>query len=616
LTIQEQRRACESACEPAACCYKPEGDEDNCKGERICESFTECNILTEKGLQDFWANQDSGTQGAATDLNSNADENNASDQSSSSELGHDEFEEPDGGENIEVNGELRTKRDIEKEINQKCIENDLSSKDYLVACQTTCEPAKCCFVDGDNSCKGYKFCDAFMECQVLAGHIDELEELDGGESIELNGESRTKQDIEKEINQKCKDSDLSIKDDLVACQTICEPATCCFVDGDNTCKGYKFCDAFMECQLLAGHIDELEEPDGEEKIELNGESRTKQNIELDIYRKCIDGDLSSKEDLVACETICEPSICCFVDGDNTCKGYNFCDAFVECQVLAQFVTIAENSAGGENSNADRSNPAPVLQTTGESSTSLGTTPLPEDETDKMNTGSLLNALNELDSSPADAVPDNSVVAQDSIPDVVQDITISEGSLTSVDQETSPQNNDIVQDSAEDQGGNLGEPLKDPDNEEIFILGEKYTKLELETKVHAICADLSSDESRRACNEVCEPSECCSEDGQDGCKGDPFCDAFSFCSVLADDPGNFIAADDGKVFFVDGHKYTEAEIQRKVHSKCALVDLSMQESRQACGDLCKLGKCCFQSGEKSCKGDTFCNAFADCEELIL
>ncbi len=84
--------------------------------------------------------------------------------------------------------------------------------------------------------------------------------------------------------------------------------------------------------------------------------------------------------------------------------------------------------------------------------------------------------------------------------------------------------------------------------------------------------------------------------------------------MIDDSSN--NADSGQVFFVDGHNYTEAELEKVIHDKCLLKDLSIQENHVACADLCKLGKCCFRSGDKSCKGDSFCSAFGDCKELIL
>ncbi len=134
------------------------------------------------------------------------------------------------------------------------------------------------------------------------------------------------------------------------------------------------------------------------------------------------------------------------------------------------------------------------------------------------------------------------------------------------------------------------------------------------KLQDACSDLSSEDNRRTCVTLCEPADCCHEYGDNNCLGDPLCDLFASCSALEQKSSNSV--DSGRVFFVDGHKYTEAELERRIRDKCLLKDLSVHENYDACTDLCKLGKCCFRSGEKSCKGDTFCNAFGDCKELIL
>jgi hypothetical protein len=152
------------------------------------------------------------------------------------------------------------------------------------------------------------------------------------------------------------------------------------------------------------------------------------------------------------------------------------------------------------------------------------------------------------------------------------------------------------------------------DEEIFIHGEKFSKEELMQKLQVTCSDLSSDDNRRTCIALCEPAECCREKGEEKCLGDPFCNLFASCSALIDNSSN--NADSGKVFFVDGHKYTEAELEKVIRDMCLLKDLSIQENHDACADLCKLGKCCFRSGDKSCKGDSFCSAFGDCKELLL
>jgi len=610
----ETRAECDELCEPAECCFE---SPNYCalSADQCGTTYKSCKVL----YDDF-------------------------------------FEEPGAADKFYFNGGVYFAAQVERNVYDTCIASDITIQEQRRACETACEPAACCFIEeGDNSCKGERMCESFVECSILK----EQAVLD----LELNqdnvmADQNSASDLGVVVDQN-PDNAVSNQDSVA-----------------DQSKGAE-----------SGHFDEPEVPDGGDVVIINGVATQIQEIKSQIAANCVDKDLSSEENRAACMITCEPSTCCFIEGDNSCKGARFCDMFKECEVFLNLIkdsppsenpyvnqgptdpsqtsdagqdagTVEQSSQGDQGvANVDGASYSPpsdntmeevdIASQSGNLNVSPETIESPQnssieqdketvDQSDQINTSLLLNALNEVDSSPIDIVPEQTI-NQDAVPAdqsslIGQDTatamtsngdqvitepneqasdsgTVSESSPGSVVKEGSEQS------PPDDQGSTGEQQPRGPDNEEIFIQGEKYTKEELEQKLQASCTDLSSDVNRRACIALCEPAGCCTEDGPNSCKGESFCEVFVSCTALANSSAQSSGAD-GKIFIVDGHKYTEKEMEWNVRDKCALKDLTSQVNRQACADLCRHGKCCFQSGEKSCKGDTFCNAFGDCEELIL
>jgi hypothetical protein len=510
-------------------------------------------------------------------------------------------------------------------------------------CDELCSVAVCCF-ESRNECNLGDQCEkVYGPCTVLYDNV--FEEQGASDTLDINGGVLTVAEAEKNVYEACIASDLSQQEQLRACLTVCEPATCCFLEGEEGCKGEKLCSPYKECEILSkldgyatqepvsssssgetsfatGEMVAGGQDGGYDVVIINGNTFTKHEIEKDIRMKCVESDLSIEENLMACETMCESGDCCFFDNENSCKSLEFCDAYAECQVLSRFkegtlpsdnpfsyqlgiATSPHMSESGqeqtetmEQNYINHYSQASPNSDEISSYTSQNETITPneglsssEDELDKYNTAKLLNALNEVDTSPEATAQTQSSVGRDQISASVE----VEDQFPIIDQI-------VVENNRQE------------DDEEIFIHGEKFSKEDLMQKLQDACSDLTSEDNWRTCITLCEPADCCHEYGGKKCLGDPLCDLFASCSALEDKSSN--SADTGKVFFVDGQKYTEAELERRIRDKCLLKDLSVQENYDACADLCKLGKCCFRSGEKSCKGDTFCSAFGGCKELIL
>lgn len=615
----DTRAECDQLCDPAECCFE---SPNYCTIPAYeCEStYSSCKVL----YDDF-------------------------------------FEEPGASDKFYFNGGVYFAAQVERDVYDRCIASDITIQEQRRACETACEPAACCFIEeGEASCKGERLCESFVQCSILKeqavsdldlndsnsaidqsslyqdtvtdpstvtelGHFDEPQVPDDTEAVIINGVATQQQEIKSQITTNCVEKDLSTEENLSACMVTCEPSICCFIEGQDSCKGARFCDVFAECEVFLTVIPNSEPPlsdEGQEAGAVVADQTTFENQETAVdQNNNPDGDSQS------------------VPSDVTMEG-------IEIESQMRDSNGVSNTEQGEGS-------------------------------DQYNTSLLLNALNEVESSPVDPLPEQStnegaalttdVALETSTTDMlsISDPGISEAgaeaSTSGIESASSPSTEaeDVSnQPLPSDQGISEEQPLiesgdvvdvstvqSDEPNEQVlnseaesisstdsvvqeqsspgdqgtaveefFIQGEKYTKDELAQKVQAACTDLSSDLNRRTCLALCEPAGCCNDDGPNSCKGDTFCDAYTSCAVLME--GQADEADGGKVFFVDGRKYTEKEMERKVHNSCSLKDLSIEDNRQDCADLCRHGKCCFQSGDKSCKGDKFCDAFEDCEELIL
>jgi hypothetical protein len=610
----DTRAECDELCDPAECCFE---SPNHCtlSADQCGTTYSSCKVL----YDDF-------------------------------------FEEPGASDKFYFNGGVYFAAQVERDVYDRCIASDITIQEQRRACETACEPAACCFIEeGETSCKGERICESFVQCSILKeqavsdldlnqnnvapdpdsaldqsplnqdstvtdqststelGHFDEPQVPDDGEVVIINGVATQQQEIKSRITTDCVEKDLSVRENLAACMITCEPSVCCFIEGQDSCKGARFCDFFAECEVFLTVV-----PNSESQLSDEGH---------DAGVVVADQTNSGNQEAV-------------VDQNNNPDG--------DSQSVPSDVTMEEVSVESQ-----------IVDSNGVTNTDQG------EGVDQYNTSLLLNALNEVESSQVDTVPEKSTnqdavlttdVAQDtSTTDMLStgDTSITEASVEAVSDQSSPSDQGMGEEQPPTASGNegdvstvqTGEPNEQALNsedetisstasvvqegseqsssgdqdtvvEEFFIEGEKYTKEELTQKLQAVCTDLSSDVNRKACLALCEPAECCNEDGTNSCKGDTFCDAFTSCSVLMKEAGQSDEADGGKVFIVDGRKYTEKEMERNVHNICSLKDLSIEANRQACADLCRHGKCCFQSGEKSCKGDTFCNAFEDCEELIL
>jgi hypothetical protein len=605
----ESRSECDELCSVAACCFE---SRKNCDMADQCErTYGPCKVL----YDDF-------------------------------------FEEPGASDKLDINGGVITVAQVEKNVYDACIGSDLSQQEQLKACATVCEPATCCFLEGEETCKGERLCDSFVQCKILLNlstsatsepasyASDNTTETtkgmvaggqDGGyDVVFINGNTFTKHEIEKDVHMKCIENDLSIKENLVVCEAMCESGNCCFTDDENSCQSLGFCDAFVECNVLSSfkegtlpsenpfaHQETVISPQnsepGQDSVMAADQSSTVDQDTVLGQTSSAEGMSSSSTDSTSSESSALPSES--PEAETTKPQIS--------DVEQENGTVAQNPAGGQNSEVSPiSNENEINDLLGETNTLTERGSDSVDELDKYNTATLLNALNELDASPSDAAPAQNSAEKNNLSINEQNTadslnTNSEvGAATekfsgpgSVAEKTVDQFPLVDQIAVEDHPEQL-------DSEEIFIQGERYSKDDLRQQLQAACSDMSSDDNRRACIALCEPAECCNEESENSCKGEPFCDLFASCSALINDQKNTNALDNGKVFIVNGHKYTEAELERRVRDKCALKDLSIQENREACTDLCKLGKCCFKSGDKSCKGDAFCNAFGDCKELIL
>eukprot|EP00590_Aulacoseira_subarctica_P011966 CAMPEP_0172434414 /NCGR_PEP_ID=MMETSP1064-20121228/70618_1 /TAXON_ID=202472 /ORGANISM="Aulacoseira subarctica , Strain CCAP 1002/5" /LENGTH=855 /DNA_ID=CAMNT_0013182629 /DNA_START=33 /DNA_END=2600 /DNA_ORIENTATION=- len=524
------------------------------------------------------------------------------------------FDEPGYNDKFYFNGAVFTAAEVERHVYDTCVATDLSVQEQRRDCETACEPANCCYIDGEDGCKGEKICDSFVECGILLQLGTTPGQNSNSGQIDLDPAAADKNFINEQ--SPAQDQSTNVNENAMDNPSPDETAS-----------------EWTE-QQAAAQVEQSQDPDQElEKqntSDLEGNEATSEQVSEVVQESSEmvndNGTSNHSPDETASEWT-EQQAAAQVqqsqDPDQELEKQNTSDLEGNEATSEQVSDVVQESSEMVNGNGtseqvvDEGSSSPVDQ----GSTTDERNADPDLELDKQNTSSLLNALNAMNNAPPSEATSEQVsdVVQES-PEVVNDNgtpeqVVDEGNSSPMDQgTTTEENTGVTEDQYQtvDQSAS-SENGEGPDNEEIFIHGEKYTKAELAVKVQDTCADLSLDENRQACADLCEPAECCNADGLNGCKGDPFCDAFVSCSTLTVESGNAV---DGKVFFVDGHKYTASEMERKVHDKCAVKDLSIQKNRDACGDLCKLGKCCFMSGEKSCKGDQFCSAFTDCEELIL
>jgi hypothetical protein len=414
-------------------------------------------------------------------------------------------------------------------------------------CDELCSVAACCF-ESWNDCNLGDQCEKiYGPCKVLYDTF--AKEPGASDRLDINGGVVTVAQAEKNIHDACIASDLSQQEQLKACAMVCEPVTCCFLEDDEGCKGEKLCGPYTECKILFKlNANVTQEPvsssgesssdtgkmvaggqdGGYDVVIINGNTFTKHEIEKDVRMKCIESDLSIEENLMTCQTMCESGECCFIDNENSCKSLDFCDAYAECNVLSSFkegtlpkenpfsvdtATSPQMSESGQELNPDAqvsSNSdamvAYALQN-GNNALSERFSDL-EDELDKYNTAKLLNALNELDTSQniiaqtQGSIKPNNLLINSEVNTATEHI--SDQLLVSgeaVDQFPTV-DQIVVEDRPQDY------------DEEIFIQGEKISKEDLMQKLQVTCSDLSSDDNRRTCIALCEPAECCHENGEE------------------------------------------------------------------------------------------------------
>ena len=239
LLCQENRTACQMACESAMCCFD---DSDDCWiSKQSCGNYAPCHVLVNDGTVTQGTNE---TTGVVTDENTLKEGGGATLPGAGTTTSHGEtLAEPN--EQVEV----------------------ICNSEYMefsnITCEEACWSANCCYWTGDESCyeDNKDVCDMWKAagCFAFSDPFGQLPEEEGGTEVggaTLSGgtvlaDGETLQEPDADVEIICSSGYLEVSD--ITCEQACEKASCCYWTGEDSCyeDNQDVCEMWMDAGCFA-----------------------------------------------------------------------------------------------------------------------------------------------------------------------------------------------------------------------------------------------------------------------------------------------------------------------------------------------------------------------------
>jgi len=215
-------------------------------------------------------------------------------------------------------------------LDKLCSSTSISVQSTHAECIAVCEGGSCCFASGSLNSLDNTF---LPSCSNT--HPDVCAAYSGcGPIKDPTAQHTNPIDI---VKSKCTTENIKLDKGRDACETACQPRSCCFTDSTkrNCYEDNKvWCDDFYACNVLTGEDIEMNPPDGTgggNKDEPNG---IKNDPMADMCSK--DARELSIMELSDCRKKCDPATCCFYDDIGCtrsidCDFYKFCEGILDSE---------------------------------------------------------------------------------------------------------------------------------------------------------------------------------------------------------------------------------------------------------------------------------------------
>ena len=433
-----------------------------------------------------------------------------------------------------------------QEIKNKCNIESLRTVPGFEGCVNDCMRAECCWKkDGSvHPCTELDICQGYSPCLTMdvTDHVD--------------------YSIEKEIQQKCSDVQLTTEVGRNQCIFACSHAACCF-DPDAQCphEDGHFCTQYEPCNKIYDANGEV----------IQGGSANANDIPLApefLSTACEVSSLKTLPGFEMCQGACSEAECCW-KGSNSCSGDSGCEGYESCV----------NLDGQEN--------------LGDMSTSETIPEAPEYLAAACSEGSL-------DTSAGFEM------CQDACMKAECCWKVSSCSARSECSSYSEHCSNLVahldgNDSGSSSGGGVFIPMAPNDLDQTCDPSKVLTSTGFQ-----------------ACEFVCQKSECCWKTGAtDSCVANSACQAWSACTIMngSTEPPQTESSTTppqtgGSTSASESQDYT----LEQVFDACLNHDNNVGSNHKSlCQIVCQAGNCCFDEG-KVCASGTDCKIFDPCQVL--
>ena len=202
-----------------------------------------------------------------------------------------------------------------------CSAQSLATPHGLEACVNHCEPARCCWADGADSCMNNEECDDYAPCFSLnANEADD---------------DYVQNTIESNLNQYCTVDQIGTAEGRAACESVCLQHTCC---RDGTCGANanmgNSCSMFSGCTIL----DTQKHPSADV---LAPPPTTLSTV-------CDEAKAGDSTAMAQCKQECAAANCCSVSGNLPGSCVN--DHHQECQMWHKECAVLKHGGAAQNTN--------------------------------------------------------------------------------------------------------------------------------------------------------------------------------------------------------------------------------------------------------------------------
>mmetsp|Transcript_15121 Transcript_15121/g.20043 ORF Transcript_15121/g.20043 Transcript_15121/m.20043 type:complete len:981 (+) Transcript_15121:67-3009(+) len=517
---------CEKACEAARCCTA--AGEDSCflDKEALCGTYSPCGTLNTQ--METPSQKDSILNNAVN------------------------IKDPQHPHGVEVSPPPSN-------LPYTCNSINLQTPDGYLDCETACHHGSCCLA----TTTGPRL---FDKGSCFETHPD----LCGGYETCLNLDTiKPGPSGSEAVNLKCSMESVATKDGRETCEHLCAVRSCCFANDERNCRSTNknWCNEYSACEVLITEKENNSYPKPSTESEND-------NIDAPTPLGCQAHSLITQEDLVFCENICKPALCCYFGDSCThdikCHDFKFCD-----HVLSAFL----NGVTWESSGGDMTTPAVVKHPDVTVNNGPPVPPSP-------NSGGSTTA------SVTNTAENNAYYAG-----------VGEGVSNS---------NESSEDQ-EDLGYEFSNLYDDIDNEDIDIDNTflQQKPLNSNSPLDILCAPENLMAYPGLCELHCADHMCCFDNGPDGCMNHPSCPSLGACTILINnyntDPEEELTSSTNTA--VTQHvKATPEEVQKR----CARSKLVEPSGVHSCISACEDYLCCFDDGKNGCNTWNECHKYQACK----